>query len=95
MKLPQLSLRELFLWVLVLALILGWWLDRQAVIADLSDKLAEESASLQFIAGAMMAHLVNVEGKHAEWSRDEVIIDGKTYSRSDWIDPVEAEKAAK
>jgi hypothetical protein len=46
MKLPQLSLRDLFWLVLVWALALGWWLDRQ----ELATKLAqlEERYFLRF-----------------------------------------------
>jgi len=33
MKLPQLSLRELFLLVVIAALGCGWWVDRRAVVA--------------------------------------------------------------
>lgn len=37
----------------------------------------------------MMRHFV-AQGKSFDWSRDEVIIDGKSYSRADWNDPVDA-----
>jgi hypothetical protein len=92
MKLPQFSIRELLLLVLAIGLALGWWLDRQRIIADLTDKLTKEGAALRFVTGVMMHQFVNVEGREVGWSRDEVTIDGKVYSRSDWVDPVEAEK---
>ena len=37
MKLPQLSLRELFWLVLVCALALGWWLERASLRTQLND----------------------------------------------------------
>jgi hypothetical protein len=92
MKLPQFVLRDLFWLVLVIALALGWWLDRRQIVADFSDKLAKEGAALRFVAGVMMHQLVGVEGRNVGWSRYEVTIDGKVYSRADWIDPIEAEK---
>jgi hypothetical protein len=35
MKLPQLSLRELFLLVVIAAVSCGWWVDRSALRAEL------------------------------------------------------------
>ena len=43
MKLPQLSLRELFWLVLVCALALGWWLDRGKLNAQLQEYQTEEA----------------------------------------------------
>ena len=34
MKLPQLSLRDLFWLVLVAAILCGWWMDRRKLVED-------------------------------------------------------------
>jgi hypothetical protein len=45
MKLPQLSLRELFLLVVIAAMGCGWWVDRQHLISqsEIADRQAHEA----------------------------------------------------
>jgi hypothetical protein len=40
-KLPQLSLRELFLLVVIAAMGCGWWVDRQTILKASAGKLSE------------------------------------------------------
>jgi hypothetical protein len=44
MKLPQLSLRELFWLVLVCALVVGWWSERTSRLEAETDKAEAEAA---------------------------------------------------
>jgi hypothetical protein len=85
MKLPQLTLRDLFWLVLVIALSLGWWLDRKAIIARMSDEFEKESAALRFFTSAVSVYLAE-HGKPFDMSRDEVQIDGMSFKRANWID---------
>ena len=57
MTLPKLHLRDLFWLVLVIALSLGWWLDRKAIIARMSDEFERESAALRFFTSAVSVYL--------------------------------------
>lgn len=50
MKLRQLSLRELFLLVVIVAMACGWWLDRQGLVATNKALIEFYETPIQFDA---------------------------------------------
>jgi hypothetical protein len=70
MKLPQLSLRELFWLVLVCALALGWWIDRSQLVNKYWGQW-RDSRVWQARAESVGTVLCELEpGQWIEWSDD-------------------------
>ena len=65
MKLPQLSLRELFLLVVIAAMGCGWWVERAGFISRLHEAEAWKAG-----AGALQ-ELVERKGWSVNWVEDE------------------------
>jgi hypothetical protein len=80
MKLPQVSLRDLFWLVLVCAMGCGWWIDRQLVIAPYAKRVQEWATTAN-----QMAFFIEQHGWQVTYGQWMVQIDGATLPReSDW-----------
>jgi hypothetical protein len=64
MKLPKLSLRDLFWLVLVCALALGWWLDRERLIDSNLRSNAKYRTTIQTLQDMARAAGWSVEINH-------------------------------
>jgi len=73
------SIREVFLVTVIVALMLGWWINRQSLLNEFGTELNKR----HFVIDSLFNHLTE-EGYPGEWSLDAVQIDGKEYSRQDW-----------
>jgi hypothetical protein len=76
MKLPQLSLRDLFWLVLVAAMGLGWWLrdgKLKAEIEQLSDQLKSNEWRQRAVK---LADYIRSANGTVEWERGSISVDG-------------------
>jgi hypothetical protein len=76
MKLPQLSLRELFVLVALVAMGCGWWLERSYLIAfgDLWHTRAESLKRLVESGNVFDSDQCDDEGLLVEWLSDDLVV---------------------
>jgi hypothetical protein len=70
MKLPQLSLRDLFLLVALVAMGCGWWVHRSKLIADHQRDIADSALLIQGMTAEIQyirAEFRKQTGKETSW----------------------------